>query len=871
VREAIDALKRKLAYLQKKDAIASDAAQKFTISEQIAETQRSLAELERSPASAPVTRLIDISRIDRNAPDELIGREAETQLLAETWTKVERGDTGHPRVLTFVALGGEGKTSLVAKWVAELAGQDWPGCEAAFAWSFYSQGTRDHMAASSDLFLKEALTFFGDSEMANSAQGTFDKGRRLAQLVGARRALLILDGLEPLQHGPTAPTFGELKDQGLSALLKGLAATSRGLCVVTTRYTIPNLKAYWQTTAPEIELKRLSTTAGAALLKSLGVKGSPAEYERLVEDVRGHSLTLTLLGTYLRHAHAGDIRKRDLVKLEEADAEVQGGHAFRVMEAYAQVLEREGEKGRRALALLSLLGLFDRPAIADCLDALWQAPAIPGLTEPLVGQTNALRNIALSRLETAKLLSVIRDAGGNLIALDAHPMVREYFAGRLREGQPETWRAAHKRLYEHLCATTSEGETPTLEDLQPLYQAVAHGCMAGLQQETLKTVYQQRILKGTGYWGHYTKRRLGSFGADLAAAASFFDVRWTIVSATLADADRGWLLTEAALCLRTLGRLTEALGPTQAGHEMIVSRSSWIDGAISAGHLSELKLTLGDVAGAVRDAERSVVYADRSGSAFQHLRRIAAYAHTLHQAGRWAEATTQFRRAESIQARVQPYFPKLYSVQGFHYSSLLLVKAERAAWSRILTSEIGIVEKQLDGCRDVAERAAQALLWAKQSNAAILSVALERLNLGRASLCRAVIMDTATSDVSSNLEAALTDLRRAGQEYELIGGLLTRAWLRAVSGQHTGHESAQADLDEAWEIAERGPMPLFMADIHLHRARLFFREPRYPWESAQHDLAEARRLIAKHGYGRRKEELEDAERLILTYLENPTS
>jgi hypothetical protein len=61
----------------------------------------------------------------------------------------------------------------------------------------------------------------------------------------------------------------------------------------------------------------------------------------LVEDVRGHALTLNLLGTYLRDAHAGDIRKRDLVKLEEADAEEQGGHAFRVMDAYVRWFEQE--------------------------------------------------------------------------------------------------------------------------------------------------------------------------------------------------------------------------------------------------------------------------------------------------------------------------------------------------------------------------------------------------------------------------------------------------------------------------------------------------------------------------------------------------
>ena len=42
-----------------------------------------------------------------------------------------------------------------------------------------------------------------------------------------------------------------------------------------------------------------------------------------------------------------------------------------------------------------------------------------------------------------------------------------------------------------------------------------------------------------------------------------------------------------------------------------------------------------------------------------------------------------------------------------------------------------------------------------------------------------------------------------------------------LTGARTGRDSAQADLDEAWEIAERGPMRLFLADIHLHRARLF--------------------------------------------------
>ena len=48
-----------------------------------------------------------------------------------------------------------------------------------------------------------------------------------------------------------------------------------------------------------------------------------------MEDVKGHALTLNLLGGFLRRAFHGDIRQRDRVKLEKADAKMDGGHAFR--------------------------------------------------------------------------------------------------------------------------------------------------------------------------------------------------------------------------------------------------------------------------------------------------------------------------------------------------------------------------------------------------------------------------------------------------------------------------------------------------------------------------------------------------------------
>ena len=826
---------------------------------------------------------IDISHIIKYAPDDLIGREAETQLLNDAWKQAVSGEAKRPHVLTFVALGGEGKTSLVAKWAAELAGENWPGCEAVFAWSFYSQGMRE--SASSDLFLKEALVFFGDAEMANSARHVAEKGKRLAQLVGARRALLILDGVEPLQYAPTSPTAGELKDYGISALLKTLAANSQGLCVVTTRYSILDLKAFRQSTAPEIELKRLPTEAGVALLKLLGVNGTQTEYEALVEDVKGHALTLNLLGTYLRDAHGGDIRKRDLVKLEEADAEEQGGHAFRVMDAYVQWFEtdsgnaEENKKAQRALAVLRLMGLFDRPASADCFYALLKAPPIKNLTGLLVEKNEVKRNVTLARLEAAKLLTVNRDAAGALLSLDTHPLLREYFAKKLREQHSGSWREAHRRLYKHLCATTNEGEQPTLEKLQTLYQAVTHGCYAEMQQNALEKVYFDRIQLGRGA---YSRKKLGAFASNLGAIACFFEQPWRHVSSGLTEARKSWLLNDASIHLSGLGRLAEAIDPFRASFEIVLELRSWKNVAAVASNLSEAECILGELKKAVEHAEQSVTYADQSGDAFIRASNRTSYADALHKVGCRSEAESRFQEAEIVQIKYQPKYYLLYAAQGFRYCDLLLTSPERAAWLVMLEdsnltpsnagAEAGSNDKSTQSkvLHAVSQRSMQTLQWCNQTNdASLLDIALNHLTLGCTALYAAILEDSSLDRCHASLQHAVDGLRNSDLAHQIPLGLITRSWLRSLEGKHTGPDSAQADLDEAWEIAERGPMPLHMADIHLHRARLFFREAYYPWKnedgtprSAKDDLADARRLIEKHGYWRRKEELEDAERVI---------
>jgi hypothetical protein len=831
----------------------------------------------------------DISRILKYAPEQLIGRDDELKLLNDAWTKVQTHQPKRPHILTFVALGGEGKTSLVAKWAVELAHQDWPGCDAAFAWSFYSQGTKDQTAANSDLFLKEAITFFGDEkdkEFAAGNAGAFEKGQRLARIVGQRRGLLILDGLEPLQYPSTATAFkpGELKDQGIAKLLKDLATANKGLCILTTRIEVPELQAFKGGAIIETSLKRLSRQHGVDLLKRLGVKGSDrrniplnndgelvSEFEKLVEDVKGHALTLTLLGGFLKRAFQGDIRKRDRVKFEKVDEKIDGGHAFRTMAAYEQWLLRDGgDEGQREVAILRLMGLFDRPADAGCLAAL-RAETITGLTEPLSGLADEDWEYCLSGLDAANLLTVNREATGTLLTLDAHPHLREYFARQLRLKNAKAWRAAHRRLYEHLCAT-EEGDEPTLEDLQPLYQAVVHGCQAGMQKKTLQEVFFIRIRKGNS---DYATRRLGAFGSELGAVACFFETPWKYPARALTKSDQGWVLAVSAFALRAMGRLTEALEPMHASLTSPIEFEDWTNAAISAANLSELEVMLGEVAQAVKDAEQSVIYADRTKTPRHRIGKRSTHADALHQAGFRAEAETRFREAEQMQAGFMPQFGLLYSLRGFRYCDLLLGTPERAAW-QVTNSGAKRPSKEslanlitLDG---ISERTVKTLQFDIKENW-LLDIALHHLTLGRAALYKAIVgsveatpQDSHKNDAASvveiarlELDAAVAGLRRAGQMDHLPHALLSRAWLRSYTSTRTGPESAQEDLDEAWEIAERGPMKLFMADIHLYRARLFFREATYPWESPAADLAAARKLIEQCGYWRRKEELEDAE------------
>jgi tetratricopeptide (TPR) repeat protein len=774
------------------------------------------------PRWAPPDKL-DLTRLPFTGSD-LFGRQAELTLLDEAWA------TEATNVISFVAWGGVGKSTLVNKWLERLAKDNYRGARRVYAWSFYSQGTSER-ATSADLFINTALSWFGDPEP--TAGSPWDKGERLAELVRREKTLLLLDGMEPLQSA-LAYERGKIKDPALSTLVEELARDNPGLCVITTRERIRELDeespagafvvppsggsvagedtSELRTHVQQINLELLSPEAGRALLRVGGVRGPDEELEKATQDFGCHALALNLLAVYLQDIPGHHIAAA--AQLPALDLPVEAGqHPRRLIAAFEQ---RFGDGPE--VNVLRLLGLFDRPADGASIAALRQAPAIPGLTDHIQASAEAAWLRALQRLRKYKLIAEESHHAPN--ELDAHPLVREHFADQLQRAHPKAWKAGNLRLYEHLTRTAKKFPD-TIEEMTPLFAAVTHGCAAGHHQEVFRDVYRRRIHRGNQF---FSTKYLGAYNTDLAALRNFLAVPWLHPVSTITKTEQSFVLNAAGFELFALGRLREAVRPMQTGLAIDLGLEDWDGAATVAINLCELFLTLGEINNALIYARQGMDLADRSYRR-RRMESRARLADALHQAGRLAEAEAAFQEAQTLAS--------IEGIEGFFLCDLLLT--------------LGKVQEVFSHAKWTFETARRDQ-W-------LLDIALNNLVLGRAYLLQAKLPEERDYDQATVfLQRAVDGLRKAGELDELPRGLLARAELRRVTGEY---QRARADLNEAQRIAERGEMRLHLSDCHLERARLCLalgerEQARAAWQQAA-------ALIAQTGYHRRDGELAEIE------------
>jgi tetratricopeptide (TPR) repeat protein len=751
----------------------------------------------------------------------LFGRTAELALLDRSWTE------GSVNILSFVAWGGVGKTTLVTQWLARMRRAGYRDAKRVFAWSFHDDSTNDVIALA-ELFIREAFAWFKGPNDRNytdlDAWSSWAKGEGLAALVQQHKTLLILDGLEALQSFYPYD-YGKVRNTAIASLLAKLAVENPGLCVITTRVPVASqFSTDPSGTVLETNLERITSDAGLRMLEADGVIGTKAQLKRLAKEFHCHALSLKLVASYVRESgdrsvtHATEIQPVD----SATEPEKQVG---RVLAAFAKHFG-DGP----VIQLLRVLGLIRRAASYDEIEKL-RAEKISDLTDHLH---------RLSVEEVMALVYQLRQAGfisqfslRGRVYEDTHPLIREYFDEELRRVNVESWRKGHLVLYDHYSVAV-KGFPRSDDDTLALCLAVIHGCEAGEQQHAFEQILWERVLQGYTYFLQY-KAGIGDIFPNLLRL--FFSVPWERAVSGVDPAWWGKILTCAGLALRGAGRYPEALRASDAALRVSIDREDWLDAAFSAGYYSRLHANMGNVCLAVGLARDCVLYADRRDAPDLSKAARNVLATALHQFGRLAEAEVLFRESLSI-AREGPFnLALILDVQYYQFLDLLL---------------------DLDREEEVIAAAEPAMREMDIQHSGPLIVALFDLVLGRALLM---------SDQRSGSRPSPQAEKYIGRAVEVLRdtwildyaprGLLARAEIRCLNGSLG---AAKSDLEEALNITRRVGMEVHEADCHLGLAQLLLAKG--DTAAAKKSLDVARNLVLKTGYYRRNSLLRSLETAV---------
>ncbi|MDM8558942.1 hypothetical protein [Candidatus Parabeggiatoa sp. HSG14] len=765
---------------------------------------------------------IDLDRLPEPTT-KLVGRETELAQLDEALKNPKT------TIVAMISGGGIGKTALIWEWLQHIEPY-YGGAIRVFAWSFYNQGSYQALT-SSKAFFEEALPFFDYQKPIPKDE--IEKAQALAKCLREHYSLLILDGLEPLQHPVHEHLKGKLSDLALKELLRCIRlyrlgqSGDKNLVVITTRQPIVELEK-WKGYV-SIDLGILSDQEGAKLLQNLNVKGSQANLEIASHDMGGHALGLLLMGKLLVERFHADIQRRD--QLPDLFKETKTGeYALRVLRYYdkeywqsAYFLQRVYHRLTNQVVLervlLHLMGLFDRRmGIKEKQILLEHAEYAKPLAQLKRQEWRQLEQ----RLEQSGLLfKYIHE--GERREWKTQPLIRRYFGQTFREQKPKAYQQAQQVLFEYYQSTPEKHQPDRLEKLEPLYRAVVHGCLAGEYQKAWQDVYIERIRRGSE---NYSTKQLGAYAHDLTALTAFFPEGWgKPVSNGLSESDQVLLLGQASFYLMSLGRLFEAIKLRQIAIKIIERQKIWDNAAVSTRNLVALHLLIGDVDEAEKVAQQAIIYANRTNQnpLFNKMASHAKLATVLHRQGKLSEALEQFTLAEKLQAKRKPESPKLCSVWGYQYCSLLLDQAN-----------------SIEAQEALLKRGQYALEIASEDNQ-LLDKALDCLTIARA--------QNDPSEQLSHFNEAVSGIRKASKMNFLPIILLARAnFLRFQQN----FKAAQCDLDESLDIIQTCGMKLFAVDAALLQGNLNL-DQKY---TANECYKTAKESIVTTGYHLRNPELD---------------
>ncbi|MFE9169011.1 tetratricopeptide repeat protein [Streptomyces kebangsaanensis] len=693
---------------------------------------------------------------------EWVGRQRVLDALDRAASEGERLVAG------LIGFGGEGKTSIARRWIDSRpteAGQDGPW---VFWWSFTER-------ASANDFLEAALEFVSGGQIAADE---FTDGRERAEtvaaLLGQRRFIFVLDGLESVQE-QTGDQYGSIISSDLRDFLTFFATPGHeSFCLITSRAPLADLAAY--VTYEHIDVMALSVESGRHLLGRLGVRGSDSALDQVVRDWGGHALTLSLIAAYLVKRFGGDVRR--VSSLPPPDPSLPRDEMVRRM-----LREYDTCLSGTERALLIRFSVFRTTVTDKALRTVLPEPSeAPGLEVRDTENWETVRETALGHLVSARIIR--RDTGGRF---GMHPLIRDFYQSQAPDDAAR--RALHTAAKHYYLGIAAEdtSETETVEALVPVVEAIHHACRSGSYEEACSLIHDRLYLGERGLM----TRELNAYETVLSCFSDLFPRgEFRREPLVRGPESRAWVLHEVATCLQLLGRLWEAVAVMRRAARAFKAIGHWHEAGISCQNQAELHLSLGALPAAAEVIEECFTLAERADDREAELVAQTLRGSLAHYRGKSAEAAQAFAEALRLACEHTPV-PALYSSSGVRYAEHLRREGAPDAARRVLETNLSI-------CRQAGWRADEA--------ASLIGLGDLALDQGDARTAR------------GHYDEAFDIARGITRRDVLISALLARCRWAAAIGQEAAH---RGDAEQALVMARNGGYRLAEIEIRLFLASFY--------------------------------------------------
>jgi tetratricopeptide (TPR) repeat protein len=698
-----------------------------------------------------------------NAPPSLAewtGREKLLEEITTDWADVRVRITG------LIGFGGEGKSSLAREWVDQLlADISRPQPEGTFWWGFYERRNVDE-------FFDAAMNYLSGGKIdVKKIPSANMKAQIVTSMLGAGRYLFVLDGLEVLQY-QDGDMYGAIRSPDLKAFLEFFASPDHeSFCLISSRAPLMDMISF--ATYKHRDVNRLSPKDGRNLLQNLGVQGKNEELDQLVKDWDGHALTLSLLASYLKDYHEGDIAQVYNIPLPTAD-EPRYDRVRRILRRYDEHLEES------AKAFLKLFSAFRRPVERDAFDKIFRSKSKDKtLNAPITVLDDSEFQSMVDKLVAYRILRYESMTG----QYTTHPLIRTHYYDLLTEDDRGLAEEAHQQIMEYYLAEAQHmPDRPTLNDLVPLIEAFHHACQYR-NFDKAQEICWVRILKRDN---NYIGRILGSWETELDIMKEFFPAGDTSREPFVGAFDKGWIFNTVGLSLVNMGRGLLAEKFLERGLDQALIHENWANASLSYQNLSDSYSHRSEIIKDLQASAEAVKLAQRAKNTYLECFSLAYQAWAYHLHGDLVKAASTFLKAEAKQKEKDSLKKYLYSLRGINHAEHLRRQGKTDYARRVTEDNLKICEgvswpEDISGChRIMGELFADA---------------------GR------------EQEARRNYGQALEIARSISNRMVLVGALLSRGRLYARRMRYI--EAALSDLTEALEYARMGGYRLHESDIRI--------------------------------------------------------